>query len=190
MPGYDDMMAETERFLAGIHYPLRARLAWWHHVVVVGGVALCLGLAVVGLFLPIEAWRDASIDPLARLVVAVLGSIFSLLFAIVAIGAGIGSLYLGTMEMDREGVALSTPLGRYGMKWSEVTAVERPTAAGTLFPTLVGGSKRLVLDGFWSGPDLQAMSDLLATQITRSGIRAKYSWMANFQITTKNTRLP
>lgn len=72
-------------------------------------------------------------------------------FAIFCIFEIMLALTRGPVEINETGIGTSTAIGRYGMRWDDVTAI----VIGASDLWIIGADKHLALvaPSFWSGPD-------------------------------------
>ena len=97
-------------------------------------------------------------------------------------------LGIGPIDADAEGIKYTTRLGKYAIRWDEVTVLELDTLEQTL--VLRGSHKQLAIPGpaAWMGKDKQALRALIDRQIQQRHIAVKQSPWTNFKL-SKNTRV-
>lgn len=111
--------------------------------------------------------------------VAALHSLFAVVGAVAVVG-------LGSYRIEADRVWMATPVGRYGMRWDEVQAIEFD-GMGIVFH---GDQKRFVMlgPGMWSEQERRSTLPLLDEIIKRRNIPYRSSHRAGFTF-TKNARM-
>lgn len=110
-------------------------------------------------------------------------ALFHSLFATIGAVAVVG---LWSYRFNAEMVWMATPMGRYGIRWDEVQAVDFD-GYGIVFH---GNQKRFVMlgPGMWSEKERQSILPVLNEIISRRGIPCRSSHRAGFTF-TKNAKI-
>jgi hypothetical protein len=141
-------------------------------VSVISAQAVCWGAIVLFLLLALFAAqsKQSEVAP------------FFLIF--VAIGV-FASLNIGPVKMTASRITYLTPLGKYEMHWAEVISISIDNSAGAI--VFHGEAKRLAAIGprFWSGPNRNAMLQLLKQQIDARNIPLKRNGSAAYTLSRK-----
>lgn len=109
-----------------------------------------------------------------------------------AVAAGFGLLFLfemmlvlnrGPIEIDEEGIGMITAMGRYHMRWDEVTSI----VIGVSDLWVLGTDKHLALVApiFWSGADKMAAKRILdekARRVARDKPAFILPWSKNCRV--------